>query len=316
MSADRGEVQAVRAGDWVRIKTAEEIAETLDAEGRLDGMPFMPEMLAHVGRVVRVVQRAERTCVYPPRAPLPRLSNAVVLAGLRCDGSAHGGCQLGCMFFWKDDWLGLSDPPTAPALQSAVDGAISAAPSDSKALILSVHQPGRSDLYRCQGTELTRATTAGPPLWDVSQYGRFLRDRTFTPVELLGVIARIGLRKSFSLLPGRRRAVAAPTSPLNLRAGDWVRVKSKEDIFATLDDSGRLKGLSFGGDMTSFCGRRFRVEKRVETIIDESNGRIRHLRDTVMLTECYCDRYVGCARRMPVLWREAWLERATDPGHG
>ena len=33
------------------------------------------------------------------------MKNAVFLEGLRCDGSAHGGCQRGCLFFWKEAWL-------------------------------------------------------------------------------------------------------------------------------------------------------------------------------------------------------------------
>ena len=35
-----------RAGDLVEIRSREEILATLDEHGRLDGMPFMPEMLA------------------------------------------------------------------------------------------------------------------------------------------------------------------------------------------------------------------------------------------------------------------------------
>src|SRR6516165_9997873 len=38
------------AGTLVRIRSAGEIAATLDAEGRLDGLPFMPEMAAHCGQ--------------------------------------------------------------------------------------------------------------------------------------------------------------------------------------------------------------------------------------------------------------------------
>jgi hypothetical protein len=52
----------------------------------------------------------------------------------------------------------------------------------------------------------------------------------------------------------------------------------------------------------------------------EDTGIIRAVRDTVILDGSICDRYLGCARGMPVLWREAWLKplapavRAASPG--
>ena len=33
-----------KAGDWVTVKSKEAILSTLDANGRLDGLPFMPQM--------------------------------------------------------------------------------------------------------------------------------------------------------------------------------------------------------------------------------------------------------------------------------
>ncbi|HVW84082.1 MAG TPA: hypothetical protein VHB50_05360, partial [Bryobacteraceae bacterium] len=46
-----------RNGEWVEVKSAPEIARTLDADGALDGLPFMPEMLGHCGRRYRVIRR-------------------------------------------------------------------------------------------------------------------------------------------------------------------------------------------------------------------------------------------------------------------
>ena len=39
-----------RAGDWVEVKSAKEILATLDDKGRLDHLPFMPEMLQFCGK--------------------------------------------------------------------------------------------------------------------------------------------------------------------------------------------------------------------------------------------------------------------------
>ena len=64
-AARRGEpVQAdqLRVGDHVRVKSRDEILATLDPECRVDGLPFMPEMLAFAGRILPVDAVTHRTC--------------------------------------------------------------------------------------------------------------------------------------------------------------------------------------------------------------------------------------------------------------
>jgi len=68
-------------------------------------MLFMPEMLQFCGQRLRVGAVA-----IDMRNSTPDLEGAPPpsdghLAGLRCDGSAHGGCQAECNLFWKDVWL-------------------------------------------------------------------------------------------------------------------------------------------------------------------------------------------------------------------
>src|SRR5271166_6099637 len=94
----------LKAGDWVEVRSKHEILSTLDSDGRLDGMPFMPEMFAFCNKRFQVYKRAHKTCdtVFPVRGR--RVSEAVHL-DTRCDGSAHGGCQASCLIFWKDAWL-------------------------------------------------------------------------------------------------------------------------------------------------------------------------------------------------------------------
>src|ERR1700685_3740273 len=94
----------LKAGDWVEVCSKDEILQTLDSSGQLDGMPFMPEMFAFCGKKFRVYKRAHKTCdtVFPVRGR--RVSSAVHLE-TRCDGSAHGGCQASCLICWKDAWL-------------------------------------------------------------------------------------------------------------------------------------------------------------------------------------------------------------------
>src|SRR5262245_6257937 len=99
-----------RAGDLVRVRSREEILATLDSRGALDALPFMPEMLAYCGREFRVGAVAHKTCdVVETPGRGRRLDRTVHLEGLRCDGSAHGGCEADCNLFWKDAWLAPVD---------------------------------------------------------------------------------------------------------------------------------------------------------------------------------------------------------------
>ena len=96
---------AVAIGDVVEVKSAEEILAGLDERGELDSLPFMPEMLQFCGRRFVVDKIAFKTCDTATWTGLRRMTDTVHLAGVRCDGRAHGGCQAGCLIFWKTDWL-------------------------------------------------------------------------------------------------------------------------------------------------------------------------------------------------------------------
>src|SRR5690349_18066140 len=146
-----------RAGDLVEIRSKEEILATLDQHGCVDGMPFMPEMLQYCGKRYRVGAVAHKTCetahkTYKGR----RLEATVHLAGLRCDGSAHGGCQADCNLFWKDVWL--KPASGAKGLQAAASSPAGCTEAD---LLAQTRQPGRGDdepRYACQATQLLGAS--------------------------------------------------------------------------------------------------------------------------------------------------------------
>lgn len=290
-------------GDMVVVRPADEILRTLDDSQALAGLPFMPEMLAACGGRFRVALRAERACVRPPEVPFRRLDDAVVLDGLRCDGSAHGGCQLGCMMLWREAWL-------RPAGEGEVSGPQDPAAEMPVLRATSLHDP---EVFMCQATELRRVTTPGVPLWRPRQYVGFLRSGTFTLPELVWRMSRLASRRAARLLRAARSSGSSTRpapGPLGLEPGEWVEVRGRSAIEATLDDHGTLRGLAFGGDMAELFGRRMRVRSRVDRIIDERTGRLRSVHDTVILDGALCDRYLGCARGMPFLWREAWLRRA------
>src|SRR6185436_21164080 len=64
-----------------------------------------PEMLQFCGQRFQVYKSAHKTCDTIDSYSIRSMDEAVHLVGLRCDGSAHGGCQAGCLLFWKNSWL-------------------------------------------------------------------------------------------------------------------------------------------------------------------------------------------------------------------
>jgi len=102
-----------------------------------------------------------------------------------------------------------------------------------------------------------------------------------------------------------------------LRAGDWVEVRSKAEILATLDKRGELEGLPFMPEMFEFCGTKIRVFKRAHKTCDPPNGLGgRRMLHTVHLEDIRCtgEAHGGCQARCLVFWKEAWLKRVSEGG--
>ena len=80
-----------RRGDLVVVRSSDEILATLDADGTLDGMPFMPEMVESCGQRRRVARRIEKTCVEgdPKIERMFWSRDVVALEDERCSGAAH-----------------------------------------------------------------------------------------------------------------------------------------------------------------------------------------------------------------------------------
>ena len=165
----------LRAGDWVQVRSKEEILSTLDANGRLDELPFMPEMLQYCGMKMQVGKRAHKTCDPAVGIGGRKMTNTVHLENIRCNGSAHDGCQAACLIFWKEAWLKRVDGEPARTAESLrrMEGMSSASNlprmlSDRASKIPPA--PGESEpTYVCQNTQIKFATQ---PLksWDLRQY--------------------------------------------------------------------------------------------------------------------------------------------------
>lgn len=296
-----------RAGDLVEVRSQREILATLDHEGKLDGVPFMPEMAEHCGRRFRVYRRAEKVFL-DHHYYVAALKATVLLEGARCGGASHGGCQMGCLMFWKEAWLKCVDAPEA-----SQDIQIEASCPSDRQPGLPVRQDGR---FCCQATELVRATTR-LPWWDARQYVRDVTSGNMTigqmgwllVVQGRNMLRRIMRRERVGTLRGRNGGNA--NGRLGLQLGEIVEVKTKEEIQATLDKHGKTRGLGFAPEMAECCGRQYRVAGRVERLILEWSGEMQPISDTVILEGVTCDGISrrGCPRDCYQLWREAWLKK-------
>lgn len=98
-----------------------------------------------------------------------------------------------------------------------------------------------------------------------------------------------------------------------LRAGDAVRVRSPDEIGATLDASGTLDGVPFMPEMIDACGRTFHVLRRVEkTCVAHHPLRRFPGNDVVILDSPRCDGggHDGCKHGCRIFWKQAWLAPA------
>ena len=328
----------LRAGELVEVKSLGDILLTLDQEGKSAGLPFMPEMVAHCGKRYRVFRRADKTCdSINGTWMLRRMYDTVLLEDIRCDGNAHGGCQAGCMVFWKESWLKrVGEDSIIPIRKEgkfstrAQDNLISIEAVDScpdviRRNAVKIFDSGASksegaERYCCQATELHKCTDPLSP-GDLRQYARDVFTSNVGLVEFLKGIA-VAL---FNLLQKQRKACiyphvqgtlkATPKYVSNLQIGEIVRVKSLDEITQTLDTRNRNRGLLFDLEMAGFCGGTFRVAKRIEKIVNESTGEMLMLpNDCIVLDGVSCRSQVHgdrlfCPRRIYSYWREAWLER-------
>jgi hypothetical protein len=74
------------------------------------------------------------------------------------------------------------------------------------------------------------------------------------------------------------KGVPTPIAVLGLKPGELVRLKSAEQIAATLSVSNKNRGLSFDPEDLPYCGGIYHVRRQVTRIIDERSGRMLTMR--------------------------------------
>jgi hypothetical protein len=327
-----------RVGEWVEVRQKEEILRTLDSKGQVDGMPFMPEMFAFCGKRFQVYKRAHKTCdtVFPVRGR--RVADAVHL-DIRCDGSAHGGCQASCLLFWKMDWL-------KPVGGPEIAGDLAARPAIcSEQTLQSLTQTVTEGLpkYVCQATQLPDATTE-LNWWDLRQYvedytsgnvglGRIVSGAIYMAIYQLS-IAGIGVGRPIRWFYNRfyplwggapfprqtgtiPNGEPTPVAKLKLEPGELVQIKPYQEILETLNESSRNRGLYWDAEEVPYCGNTYRVLKRVDRIINDKTGRMQEMKtacvilDSVICESRYSECRLFCPRSIYPYWREIWLERVS-----
>lgn len=333
MTTLTGEIKAgpvapgsLRPGDRVQLRPLADILATLDESASFEGVPFMPEMAAYAGRTMTVYRRLEKICDYLGQDTRSRrMTDAVLLRETRCDGTSHGGCQAECRIFWKEVWLERAYGPDPAPDQHVV--------APERLLPLLVVGTRRTDpelgeVFRCQATEATRATTPLPEM-ALGQYVREVRVGNIGVPELARVgasavatkvLRKAGLRPYLPIeVAGERRVDG---EKLGLQPGEWVKVRSAEEIGRTLNAHAAHRGLMFTHEMAQYCGQTFRVRSRVERLINENTGELLTMKhECIALEDVICKGHFTsgawfCAREHLPLWREDWLERAEAPDLG
>jgi hypothetical protein len=340
------------AGAWIEVRSKEEILHSLDANGRLGGLPFMPQMFEFCGRRFRIYKSAHKTCDTVNGTGGRRLTDGIHLENVRCDGQAYGGCEAACLIFWKTAWLKPVEGPfsSGDVKESCFHGGASISEQDVLACTLAPEQPtSGGPKYSCQATDLPTFTEP-LPWWDARQYaqdymsgnrslGRLIAGCIYSSYYYLSRPGRVRLRLLGILfqwlydritsvwggVPFPRRSgmiqlgQPTPIITLDLQPGELVRVKSYEDILATIDEHNKNRGLFFDAEMVPYCGRTFRVRSRVSRFVSEQTGRIVTLKTPAVILEnvwcqsSYSDRRMHCPRSIYSWWREVWLERVVEP---
>lgn len=327
------------AGEWVEVRSKEEILATLEKGAELEGLPFMPEMFQFCGQRFRVSKRAHKTCDPPNGLQGRRMLRAVHLEDVRCDGAAHAGCQAACLIFWKDAWLKSADGAGGNA---RVNGNQPRACTEAD--VWAATRPAPADpepIYACQSTRVPAATQ---PLrwWDLRQYAEDCASGNVRPRDLVDALAGLvsqkiatagigvgsGVRWVYNAVQRLQGGTPypwgigqiqtgsrTPSRKLDLQPGELVKVRSHADILQTLDEAGNNRGMCWDPEMVPYCGGTYRVQRRITLIIDEKTGRLLPMKNDCIQLEgvvcgaCYAKYRRFCPRAIPPYWREIWLER-------
>ncbi len=178
---------------------------------------------------------------------------------------------------------------------------------------------GKGDICQLQGIIRNSETVRERGLSPVLRINRALH-RSFSVGAQKKVKGAYSSAVAFIHRIGRKAKppveAANPRPSQRLEAGDLVRVRSREEVQATLDRWHSLKGCAFLGEMAGYCGTTQRVLKRVERFMDEKDYRLKKVSGIVLLEGAICPgtgQTGRCDRSCFFFWREEWLEKPAGP---
>ena len=118
--------------------------------------------------------------------------DAILLAEVRCDGEAHGGCEARCQLLWKEAWL-KRVPSRRSQNGAGVPGHRDGAGTVDRNRLLNAERllaratrtsTGNSEQrFCCQMTEI-RTASSYLAWWDPRQYVRDLRSGNVSIAEM------------------------------------------------------------------------------------------------------------------------------------
>ena len=329
--------QSLLVGDTVRVRAAGDPAMRVDADGCTDGLPCMDEQRRFAGQRARVYRVVDKIYDFGRSRQMRRLPDAVLLAGLRCDGRGHGGCEAGCYLLWKGAWLqrvtgvadavggiGAQEPAQiasatashATSQDAAQDAARAAAPG-ARATPADASPTPADPVYRCQLTELTDAS------WPVQRLDHALPLRSWVVGNISAAAAAVALAtRAFNTVQQLRGGACFPAMPPRASAGTaareaappevgaWVTIRPLAQIAATLDANSKMRGLWFDRDMAKFGGQSFRVRGHVWRIIDVKSGRMIAMKRPCIVLDGvdYTGEFQhGGEQHEFLYWRSEWL---------
>jgi hypothetical protein len=100
-----GEAVEFALGEKIRVRSREQIQQTLDSWNELKGCSFLPEMWQYCGSVQTVLKPLRRI-VDERDYRVKRVRHTYLLEGVNCKGfELYGECDRNCFYFWREEWL-------------------------------------------------------------------------------------------------------------------------------------------------------------------------------------------------------------------
>jgi hypothetical protein len=140
-------------------------------------------------------------------------------------------------------------------------------------------------------------------------------------IQILHRIKRIALYIKHELTtlakPQKNSQAYVKKQQTQMRPGDMVRVRSKQEIQSMLDPWGKYKGCLFVGRMYEYCDKTYPIFKEVDFFYDEAKQKMCKCKDIVLLNGVLCNGrqklYLeDCDRSCFYFWHKDWLEKVED----